>query len=338
MSAAATMRAILVERTGGLDVLQQVTVPVPEPGPGELRIGVAFAAANWSDIQKRQGIYPDPVGYPAILGAEVSGIVSAIAPGVRGFSIGQRVAALCGPRLLGGYADEVVVPAAYVLRLPGDRPLDQLAGLPLASLTAFHLLYTAYRIRAGQVVLVHAVAGSVGLAVTQVAGMARARVIGTVGRPGKSELPRRMGAELVIDRSSEDFVERALAFTDGRGVDLIIDSLGGEILPRSFDALRFHGHLINIGEAAGEPDFPVRKKLYERSTSMAGFEVLHSAPGSRTWRRGVRFVEDAVARGRLRMPVGAIFSFEAVAAMHATLEGRGTSGKLLLSVADGSPT
>jgi len=177
----------------------------------------------------------------------------------------------------------------------------------------------------------------VGLAVTQVAGMAGARVIGTVGRPGKSGLPRRMGAELVIDRSSEDFVERALAFTDGRGVDLIIDSLGGEILPRSFDALRFHGHLINIGEAAGEPDFPVRKKLYERSTSMAGFEVLHAAPGSRTWRRGVRFVEDAVARGRLRMPVGAIFPFEDVAAMHAALEGRGTSGKLLLAVGGGSP-
>jgi NADPH2:quinone reductase len=332
------MRAIIVERTGGLDALQQVAVPIPEPGPGELRIEVAFAAANWSDIQKRQGVYPDPVRYPAILGAEVSGIVSAVGPGVHGLSTGQRVAALCGARLLGGYADEVVVPADYVLQLPRDLPLDQAAALPLASLTAFHLLHTAYRIRAGQIVLVHAIAGSVGLAVTQVAGIAGARAIGTVGKAGKSEQPRRMGAELVIDRSSEDFVERALAFTDGRGVDLVIDSLGGEILPRSFDALRYYGHLINIGEASGEPDFPVRKKLYERSTAMAGFEVLHAAPGSRTWRRGVRFVEDAVARGRLRMPVGAIFPFEDVAAMHAALEGRGTSGKLLLSVAGGSPT
>lgn len=140
------------------------------------------------------------------------------------------------------------------------------------------------------------------------------------------------GAEVVIDRSREDFVEVALEATGGRGVDLVIDSLGGEILPRSFDALRIYGHLINIGEAAGEPNFPIRKKLYERSTSMAGFEVLHAEPGSTRWRRGVRFVERLMGAGLLRIPIAAVLSLDEAAAAHALLEGRGTAGKVLLRV------
>jgi NADPH2:quinone reductase len=159
-----------------------------------------------------------------------------------------------------------------------------------------------------------------------------ARVIGTVGRPDKVTAARAAGASVVVDRSREDFVQVALEATGGRGVDLVIDSLGGDVLPRSFDALRTYGHLINIGEAAGEPNFPIRKKLYERSTSMAGFELLHAAPGSARWRYGVRFVEDALAHGRLRVPVAAEFPLEDARMAHALLEGRGTTGKVLLRV------
>ena len=123
-----------------------------------------------------------------------------------------------------------------------------------------------------------------------------------------------------------------MAFTRGRGVDLVIDSLAGEILPRSFDALRPYGRLINIGEAAGEPGFSVRKKLYERSTSLAGFELLHAVPGSRLWKRGVRDVISLAAAGRLKMPIAGIYPLADCVQLHETFERRGTCGKLLLEV------
>ncbi|MGH2428064.1 MAG: quinone oxidoreductase family protein [Candidatus Limnocylindria bacterium] len=326
------MRAVVVEQPGGLDRLQLLDRPAPEPGPQEVLVRVAYAAVNWSDVQKRQGIYPDPVTYPAVLGAEVAGEVIGLGPDVPRRLLHRRVAALCGAHLLGGCADSVAVPRDYLIPVPSGIGLASAAALPLAALTAYHLLHTAHRLRRGEVILVHAAAGSVGLALTQLAHRRGVKVIGTVGGPGKVDVPRRYGASLVIDRSREDFVEAAMSFTDGRGVDLVIDSLGGEILPRSFDCLRRFGRLINIGEASGEPAFPVRKKLYERSTSMAGFEVLHATPGSPRWRRGVRSVAAHAARGELSVPIDRIVPLAEVARAHAALESRQTVGKILLDL------
>jgi NADPH:quinone reductase len=326
------MRGAVVERPTPDGHPEIREVERPSPGQGEVLIHVAFAAANWSDIQKRQGTYPDPVEYPVILGAEASGTIVAIGAGVSTRLLGRATAALCGPRLVGGCADYVAVPVNYLVPLPDGFALDEAAAFPLAAVTAYHLLHTAHRLRRDEVVLVHAAAGSVGLAVVQLAVQHGARVIGTVGTPTKRQLPAEYGAALVIDRSADDFVDAAQEFTGGRGVDLVIDSLGGEILPRSFDALRHYGRLINIGEASGEPNFPVRKKLYERSTSMAGFEVLHAQPGSPRWRRGVRHVTAAAAAGRLRIPIAKQLTLAEIAEAHGALEGRTTQGKVLIRV------
>ncbi len=326
------MRAVAVARPGGLDRLGLVKRPVPEPGAGEILVRVAFAAANWGDIQKRQGIYPDPIAYPAVLGAEFSGRIVKLGPGVRGLAVGDRVAAIAGPTMLGGFADYAAIPAGYAMALPKRLPLRAAAALPVAFLTAYHLLQTAHRVKRGEVVLVHAIGGAVGLALIQLARAFGAIPIGTVGARPKMRLPRKLGAALVIDRGAEDFVAAAMRFTKGRGVDLVIDSLGGEILPRSFEALRPFGRLINIGEASGEPDFPIRKTLYRRSTSMAGFEVLHAGPGSAGWRKGVRFLMAGAARGRFAMPVAGVYPMAEIAKLQARLEGRGVSGKLLLKV------
>lgn len=332
MAPALTMQAAVVERPESGGLIQVVEQPRPEPRRGEVVIEVAYAAVNWSDIQKRQGIYPDPVDYPAILGAEVSGTIVGVGDGVARAHLGRATAALCGPRLIGGCAEFVAVPVDYLLPLPEMVGMAEGAALPLASLTAYHLLHTAHRLRRGEVVLVHAAAGSVGLAIVQIARLRGATVIGTVGSGAKRELPARYGANLVVDRSRDDFVTSTMDFTDERGVDLVIDSLGGEILPRSFDALRRFGRLVNIGEASGEPDFAVRTKLYERSTSMAGFEVLHAEPGSKRWRRGVRFIFSSVAAGRLRIPLSMTLPLQDVARAHAALESRVTQGKVLLKV------
>ncbi len=327
------MRAIVVDRPGGFDRLLLREVPDPPlPGPGEVLVDVAFAGCNWSDVQKRQGVYPDPVPYPAILGLEVSGRIAALGAGTRGMRIGDRVAALTGPRMLGGYAERVMLPTSYLLPLPEAVGLEGGAAFPVVALTAYHLLHTAYRLRPGEVVLIHAIGGGVGLLLTQLAKARGARVVGTVGTAGKGVRASEYGADLVVARDQEDFVEAALRFTGGLGVDLAIDSLGADVLPRTFDALRRFGRVINIGEAAGYPEFSIRPKLYERSTALGAFELLHAEPGSPGWRRGVRVVIDGIARGRLRLPIEGVYPIEECAEMHRRLEGRGVSGKLLLAM------
>lgn len=327
------MRAIEVSASGGIDKLVIVDMPEPVPGPGEVVIDVAFAAANWSDIQKREGVYPDPVTYPAVIGLEVSGTVSSVGADANGFEPGQRVCAITGPRMLGGYAEKCVVGADFVIPLPESISLETGAAFPMVTLTAYHLLNSAYNLERGDTVLVHAIGGAVGLAVTQLAVEKGARVIGTVSRPGKGDKALGYGAHLVIDRSAQDFMEAVQQFTGGKGIDLVIDSLGGDFLPRSIDLLKTYGHAINIGEAAGYPDFDIRHKLYENSTSMAGFEVLHAMRLPGLWQEGIDTVLGHLASGALQMPVEQVFAFDAVRDLHRKLESRTVSGKLLLQVA-----
>ncbi len=328
------MRAVVISEPGGLDKLELRDIPEPAPGPGELRIAVAYAGLNWGDIQKRQGVYPDAIAYPAVLGVEVSGFVDALGPGTRGFRRGERVAAITGPRMLGGYAEKCVLPASYAIKLPDNISLDLAAVFPVAAITAYHLINTATELRKGDVLLIHAIGGAVGLVATQLAAAKGLRVIGTVGSQGKARLPLAFGATQVIDRSCEDFVAVAMALTQGRGVDVVIDSLGAEILERSFDVLRPFGRVINIGEAAGYPDFDIRAKLYRRSTSLAGFEFLHAEPGSAGWKRGVREIVAGFREGRLRLPLEATYPLSDVRRAHERLESRTVAGKLALRMAE----
>lgn len=327
------MRAIVVDEPGGIDRLRLADLPEPEPGPGQAVIDVAFAAANWSDIQKREGVYPDPVRYPAVLGLEVSGTVAGVGPGVDDTLVGRRVAAITGPSMLGGYAERVVVGADFLIELPDPMSLEIGAAFPVVALTAYHLINSAYRLAAGETILVHAIGGAVGLAVTQLAVAKGATVIGTVGSSAKAKRPRDLGASLVIDRGREDFVDAVRAHMAGKGVDLVIDSLGGDELPRGIGLLKTYGHAINIGEAAGYPDFDIRSKLYENSTSLAGFELVHALRVPGLWRRAVDSVISDIASGQLDVPIEGVFPLADVQSLHRKLESRSVSGKLLIDVA-----
>ncbi len=328
------MKAVVVTAPGGLNMLDVQDVAEPDLPKGHVLLDVAWGACNWGDIQKRQGIYPNPVTFPAILGGEVSGHVAKLGAGVTGFAVGQAVAAITGPDMLRGFAKRVAVPQEFLIPLPDTLDLRAAAAFPVASLTAWHLLNTASEVRHGDIILVHAIGGAVGLALTQLAHAAGVRVIGTVGTAAKGQRALEFGAERVIARDNEDFVEVAMQLTGGRGVDLVIDSLGADILPRSFDALRPFGRVINIGEAAGEPDFPVRKKLYERSTSLAGFEVLHARPGSVHWRASVEAIAGHIADATLCLPIAEEFDIDNIRGAHAFLESRMASGKVLIKVKD----
>ena len=326
------MRAIVVQNPGGLDALCLKDLAAPVPGPEDVLVEVAYAACNWSDLQKREGVYPTPVAYPAVLGLEVSGYIRQVGEKVKKFRAGDRVAAITGPHLLGGYAEFCCIHQNYVISLPQELSWQLGAAFPVVSLTAYHILHTAHRIRKGQIILVQSIGGGVGLMLLQLALAAGAQVIGTVGSEQKASRAREFGAHLVIDRSEEEFVEAVLAYTHGKGVDLVIDSLGGNTLKQSFDVLRPYGRVINIGEASGYPDFDIRAKLYERSTSLAGFEILHAQPGSKLWRKGVDTILDGFVSERLKLPVAACFSLQDARKAHELLQQRGVQGKVLLSV------
>lgn len=326
------MRAIVVETPGGLDALGLKDLAAPVPGPEDVLIEVAYAACNWSDIQKRQGVYPTPMAYPAVLGLEVSGTICKVGEKVQKLRVGDRVAAITGPNLLGGYAELCCVHQNYIIPLPQEFSLQLAAAFPVVSLTAYHLLHTAHHILKGQTILVQSIGGGVGLMVLQLALAAGAQVIGTVSSAKKGSRARKLGAHLVIDRSEQEFVEAVLAHTHGKGVDLVIDSLGGTTLEQSFDVLRPYGRVINIGEASGYPDFDIRAKLYERSTSLAGFEILHAQPGSKLWAQGVDAIVDGFVSGRLTLSIVDCFPLQDAVKAHELLQQRGVQGKVILSV------
>ena len=323
------MRAIVVDKPGDLDALELRELPDPIPGPRDVLIEPAYAGCNWADTQVRQGIYPHPVRYPRIPGGEISGHVLKVGNQVNGISAGDRVAAVAPD---GGYAEKCVAPQELVFHLPPELPLDVAAAFQTQGCTAFHMLHTIHETKKDDVVLVHAAGGGVGLCVTQLARMAGARVIGTVGTPGKETRPLEYGAAAVIDTRQSDFVQEVLKLTDGRGADLAIDSLGAGTLDRTYDAVRVFGHIINIGEAEGVPFPNIRDRLLQRSQSFTRFHLGHARAQPELWRAGVDYLMRAIMDGSLEIPIVDRFPLENVKDMHERLEGRGVSGKLLLAV------
>ena len=323
------MRAVVVERPGGLEALELREIPGLRPDGGQVLIETAYCGCNWADTQIRGGIYPHAITYPVTPGREVSGHILEVGPGVTGLAPGDRVAAIAAT---GGYAEQCLAETPLVTRLPDEVPLDLGAAFQVQALTAYHMLHTVFALAEGDTVLVHAAGGGVGLCVTQLAVQAGARVIGTVGTPGKEEKPLGYGAVAVVRRDEADFVAEVLRHTDGRGADLAIDSLGAATLDRTFDAVRVLGHVINIGEAEGVPYQNIRERLLPRSQTFTRLHLGHVMTRPDLWRRGIDQVLPALIDGRLEVPIVARFPLDRAREMHARLEGRGVSGKLLLSI------
>lgn len=323
------MRAVVIDRTGAPDVLEMREVRPPAIGAGQVLVDVAFCGCNWADTQVRSGTYPHTMSYPMILGFEVSGVVSAIGEKVDTVSVGERVCAIVGRG--GGYAEQIAVDVDDLIRLPADIPLDVAAAFPVQALTAYHMLHTIYRLRPGDAVLCHAIGGGVGLHVTQLARRGGARVLGTVGTWGKERLPLQLGAERVVNNHTEDFAAAAHEFTAGKGIDLAIDSLGAGTLDRTYDTMRNLGHVINIGEAEGEPFNNIRERILPRSLSFTRFHLQHIDPTSAVWKAGCVTVLAAIADGTLQVPIVQHYDFSGAAEMHRQIEGRSVAGKLLLT-------
>lgn len=327
------MRHIIVRKPGGREALELAESTVPAPGPGEVAIDVAYCGCNWADIMVRDNSYPHPTRYPTIPGCEVSGHIRALGAGVTGLDIGQPVAAC--PPADGGYAEVCLAPADQIIPLPPGMPLDLAAAFPLQALTAWYMLHEVARVEAGATILIHAIGGGVGLCLTQLAREAGCRVIGTVGTPGKGERPLELGAAQVIDRSKEDFVAATHALTGGKGVDIVFDSVGADILDRSFDALRLFGHIVSYGEASGRPFTNLWERTVPKSASFSRFHLGHVAPGTAVWDKAVAHLLAGIRDGWLKIFIEEIYPLHRAADMHARLESRSVAGKLVLDVRGG---
>jgi NADPH:quinone reductase len=324
------MRAIVITSPGGDDNIKLTEAPEPTPGPGQALVDVAYCGCNFADTMIAKGTYPHPKGYPIIGGLEISGRVAGIGAGVRGVAIGDRVAAFSEEA--GGFAERCVVPIERLVHLPPKIGLDIGAAFPIQALTAWHMLHNVSATNLGDVILIHAIGGGLGLLATQLAVQAGATVIGTVGTRGKEKRALEFGAAKVINREDEDFVAAVLAFTDGEGVDKILDSTGASILDRSFSVIRKLGHVVSIGEAEGRPLVNLWERLVTKSFTFTRFHLGHVDFASEKWRASVDEVTTGIADGWLKVHIEEAFPFEKAGDMLARLASRQVSGKLILAV------
>ncbi|MGX1909888.1 quinone oxidoreductase family protein [Streptomyces phaeochromogenes] len=330
------MRAVQVQEYGGPEVLRTVETEVPEPGPGQVSVDVAYTGVNFADLKARGEGYRVP-SLPFVPGLEVSGRVRALGEGVSGVEVGQEVAALTNG---GAYADVVVTDATTVFPLPSGVDLRTAATLPTVLPTAYALVHAVGRLQPGETVLVQGAAGGVGTAVGQLAKAAGASgVFGVVSGAAKAKYALDHGYDDVFvvpsTTDSVQFVDEVRAATGGRGVDLALDPVGGETFRASLASLAVFGRLVSFGNASSAEPWRVgQPELYPTGLSVSGFSILtlaQTAPGALRALTEKAFA--AVAEGVVSLPVTAEFPLEEASEAHRLMGGRTSTGKLLLRVA-----
>ncbi|MFB7511469.1 quinone oxidoreductase family protein [Streptomyces broussonetiae] len=324
------MRAVEFQEYGGPEVLKVVEAQVPEPGPGQVTIDAAYTGVNFADLKARAEGYRVP-SLPFRPGLDVSGRVRAVGPGVEGLRPGQEVVAFVNG---GAYAEVVAAEAATVLPLPEGLDLRTAATLPTVLPTAHALLHEVGRLRAGESVLVHGAAGGVGTAVGQLARAAGAdAVYGVVSCLDKAEYALKYGYDEVF--SADTFADDVRRATGGRGVDLILDAVGGDTLRRGLDILAVFGRLVSFGNASGaQPWHAGQAELSAQGRAVAGLSVLGLA---QTAPEALRALAERAFRkvvdGTVTLPVTAEFALSDAAEAHRLMGGRTSTGKLLLRTA-----
>jgi len=303
-------------------------VELPETGEGELSVSVRAAGCNFSDVLMLAGQYQVKPPLPFVPGAEVAGVVREVGPGVEGFEVGDRVLSRCA---LGGFAEVVSAPAATTYRMPDALSFAAGAALPTVYPTSYAALVWRAQLVAGETLLVHAAAGGVGLSAVQIGKALGARVIATAGSAEKLEVARRAGADVLIDYREEDFVPRVLDATDGRGADVIYDSVGGETTDRSLKCIAWNGRLLVIGFAGGTiPEVRMNRVLL-KNISLVG---LHwSAYPEREPERVDECMHGLftmAAAGEIKPLVSARYPLEDAPVALEALAARRTIGKVIL--------
>ena len=320
------MRAILVHRLGPPEVLELADVPRPEPGHGQVLVQLHATGVNFSDTERRRGVYKN-LTLPWTPGTEGAGQVVAVGPDTDPDLVGQRVAFWAMPPAVSGtYAEYAVAPAEALFHLGDAVPFDLGAALPVQGLTAYGLAFFATRLVPGSTVLIHAAAGGVGQILVQLARRQGARVLGTVSTPEKAAAVERLGGEAFL--YGPDLPERVATATGGRGVDRVFDSVGKATQAQSLAILAPYGELIYFGEASGPPDPVDPDQLYHRCLKVGAFGLYIDDPA--TWTIARRKLLTWVESGELKISISRRLPLAEAAEAHRLLEGRMTTGKMVL--------
>ena len=320
------MKAIQVRQHGGPEVLELVDLPVPHPKSNEALVKIAASGVNYIDVNLRSGAYKAPM--PFIAGQEGAGVVTAVGEEVKSLKPGDRVA---WSGVLGSYAEYVAAPAEALVPVAANVSDHDAAAAMLQGMTAHYLCYDTYPLKPGDTALVHAAAGGVGLLLVQMAHHLGARVIGTVSSEEKAKLAREAGADEVIPYTKTDFEAETKRLTGGKGVDVVYDSVGKATFDKSLNVLRPRGTLVHYGSSSGpvppiDPNVLAQKgSLFLARTTLAHFTATREELLARS---GAVF--GMIASGKLKLRIAHTYPLAEAQQAHRDLEGRKTTGKLLL--------
>lgn len=320
------MKAIQVSKVGGPDVLTLVDLPVPTPKANEALVQIKAAGVNFIDVYFREGRYPAPL--PFVNGQEAAGVVTEVGSDVKLVKRGDRVAYTGA---VGSYAEYAAVPESRLVKIPDELDFEQAAAAMLQGMTAHYLSHSTYKLQSGETALVHAAAGGVGLLLVQMAKKIGARVIGTVGTHEKAQLAREAGADECIVYTEKDFETETKRLTHDKGVHVVYDGVGKDTFDKDLNVLRPRGYLVLFGASSGPvPPFDLIKLSQKGSLYITRPTLAHytAAREELEWRASD--VLQWIQRGELKLRIHKTYSLAEAQQAHRDLEGRKTTGKLLL--------
>jgi NADPH2:quinone reductase len=320
------MKLIQVTQTGGPGELKIADAPIPTPAAGQALVRIAASGVNFIDVYFRTGLYK--VDLPFTPGSEASGVVESVGPGVDVVQPGDRVAYAM---VRGSYSEYALVPAAQLVKLPAGLDFEKAAAAMLQGMTAHYLTHSTFPLKRSDIALVHAAAGGAGGLIVQMAKMLGATVIGTAGSDEKAAIAKQAGADDVIVYTKQDFVSETKRLTNGRGVDVIYDSVGATTFMKGLDVLRPRGMMVLFGQSSGVvPPFDLgilnpKGSLFVTRPSLAHYAATRD---ELLWRAGD--VLRWIAEGKLKLRIDRTYPLAQAADAHRDLEGRKTAGKLIL--------
>ena len=320
--------AVRVHKHGGPEVLTLDDIEIPAPGQGQIKIKQYACGVNFIDTYFRVGMYPSPVGMPFVSGNEGAGQVTAIGPGVTDVKVGDRIAYVVP---LGGYAAERLLPAERAVKLPDNITYEQAAAMMLKGMTVQYLLNRTFKVGKGTIVLIHAAAGGVGLIACQWANHIGATVIGTVGSKDKAELAKKNGAHHTILYRDEDFVAKVKEITSGKLCDVVYDGIGKDTFPASLDCLHPLGYFVSFGSASGPIEAFNINLLQAKGSLFATRPTLnHYAAKREDLVSTAKDLFEKVGSGAVKIPASHKYALKDAAQAHKDLEGRKTTGSVIL--------
>ncbi len=320
------MKAIRVHKYGGSEVLTLEDLPTPQPGPGQALVKIEAIGLNFIDVYQRTGLYPAPL--PRLMGVEGAGVVEAVGPDVIEVRVGDRVAYTGVP---GSYAEYAIVPSERLVTLPPDMDTRSAAAAMLQGMTAHYLIHSTYPLKKGDSCLVHAAAGGVGLLLCQMTKQAGARVFGTVSTEEKARLAREAGAEVAIRYTEQDFEAEIKRLTNGQGLQVVYDSVAKDTFEKSLNCLAPRGYLVLYGQSSGPvPPFDVNQLSAKGSLFLTRPTLAHYTRTREELLERATDILNRISKGTLKLRIGATFPLAEAAEAHRQLEGRKTTGKVLL--------